>query len=439
MKILVLTNLFPPHHAGTFDFRCQSVTETLVKRGHRVKVLTSNYGLQREQRDPEIERRLWINGAFGLPLKAGLSDLKTIEAHNHQVLRETLTEFAPDLVYVWSLHGLSKSLIFTIRNSRLPTVYDVADSWIADGLREDPWLRWWNGTSRPIGSTLWRTMLEIGGRRNSLDKIAPTRLAKGYDRVAEIYGKPQDTAAVEANTIGAFRFDRLYFCSHFLRQRTEQAGFRVSHGDVIYPGTNTELYIGEVKPQSAPIRKFLIVAELTEKSGVMTALEALKIAREYNVKTSLSIHGRGSSDYVASLRSFIIQHQLPVEFLTLTGQPKDMAALYRQHDAFLHTAETEESYATTPFEAMASGLPVISTKLGGIGELLLHGENAFTYNPKEALDLASRMQEIQIQPALRCQVAERGQAEVLGRFNDATVADQIENYLNTTLEVWQHT
>ena len=58
MKILVLTNLYPPHHAGTYDLRCQSVTELLRLRGHSVLVLTSNHGLNTEQRDEESVRRV---------------------------------------------------------------------------------------------------------------------------------------------------------------------------------------------------------------------------------------------------------------------------------------------------------------------------------------------------------------------------------------------
>ena len=40
---------------------------------------------------------------------------------------------------------------------------------------------------------------------------------------------------------------------------------------------------------------------------------------------------------------------------------------------------------------------------------------------------------------LRCQMAETAQAEVRARYNETTVVDQIENYLNTSIEVWQHT
>ena len=55
---------------------------------------------------------------------------------------ETIEEFKPDVIQVFSLSGLSKSLIFALRNSRLPTVYDIADRWLADDLRADAWLRW---------------------------------------------------------------------------------------------------------------------------------------------------------------------------------------------------------------------------------------------------------------------------------------------------------
>ena len=132
-----------------------------------------------------------------------------------------------------------------------------------------------------------------------------------------------------------------------------------------------------------------------------------------------------------------MQHQLPVEFLTVSNQTRDLAAVHRQHDAFLHTSEWDEPFAATPLEAMACGLPVVGTRSGGARELLRHGENALTYRPGDCLELASRMQELQMQPALRCQMAETAQMEVITKFNESAVVDQIENYLGTSLEIWQ--
>jgi glycosyltransferase involved in cell wall biosynthesis len=435
VKILVLANLYPPHHAGTYDLRCQSVTESLRLRGHSTLIATSNHGLNTEQRDEEVHRRFLLNGAFGHPLVTGFRELQRIEEHNNQVLQEAIAEYQPDLVHVWSLRGLSKSLIFSLRNSRLPTVYDIADRWLADDLRQDPWLRWWNAP----GTNLVRSSLELAGRRNRLDATAPTRMMRGLDRIPEVFGPPAAVAGVQPNSVSAFRFDRLYFCSRALKQTSEESGFRVSHGEIIYPGVPVQHFVGEVRPASAPVKRLLIVSRLDEQSGVMAAAQALLHSRQNKAQVTLSVYGRGESDYVSQLRSFVVQNSLPVEFLTVSNQNRDLAAIYRQHDALIYPVEWEEPFATVPLEAMACGLPVIGSAIGGARELLRHGENALTFSPGDAQELASRIQELQTQPALRCQMAETAQAEVLAKYNETTVVDQIENYLNTSIEVWQHT
>jgi len=428
MKILVLTNLYPPHHAGTFDHHCQTVTESLRLRGHTILVLTSNHGLRTEQRDGEVERRLQLNGVFGHPSVSGVMELKPLECHNNDVLRETLDQFQPDVVHVFGLFGLSKSLLFTLYNSKRPVVYDVFDHWLSANVREDPWLHFWNAPSLPLLTQSKRKALEMSGERIRLDSTAPTRLMRGYDRVPGIFGEGKDRAAVEPNSIAGFRFDRIYFCSQTLKHLTEQVGFCVRHAEVIYPGI-TAAYIGDIKPASVPMKRFLIIARLTEESGVMTALKALKIARAARLDVALSIYGRGDSSYVADLRSFVVSSQLPVEFLNVSNQNTDLPSVYKRHDVLLHTPEWAEPFPFTALEAMGCGLPVIGARSSGAEELLRHGENALTYPAGDAEELAARMQELQISPALRCQMAETAQAEVLARFNDTTVIDQIENFL----------
>lgn len=110
----------------------------------------------------------------------------------------------------------------------------------------------------------------------------------------------------------------------------------------------------------------------------------------------------------------------------------DMTAVYKRHNVLLHTPEWAEPFPLTPLEAMACGLPVIGSTAGGAEELLHHGENALTYPPGDATQLAARMQELQVSPALRCQMAETAQAEVLEKFNDTVVMDQVENFLTVS-------
>lgn len=428
MKILVLTNLYPPHHAGTFENHCYTVTESLRLRGHSILVLTSSHGLRTGQRDADIHRTLQLNGAFGHPLVTSVIDLKALEIQNNDALREAVEQFQPDVVHVFSLSGISKSLVFTLYNLKVPVVYDVFDHWLSANVREDPWLHFWNAPSLPFLENSKRKALEMSGERLRLDSSAPTRLMRGYDRVPGIFGDGKDRAAVAPNSIAGFRFDHIYFCSQTLKHLTEQVGFCVHHAAVIYPGI-TAAYIGDIKPTSTPMKRLLIIARLTEESGVLTALKALKIARAANLDLTLSIYGRGDSSYVAKLRSFVVANQLPVEFLTVSNQNSDLPDVYKRHDILLHTPEWAEPFPFAALEAMGCGLPVIGARSGGMEELLRHGENSLTYPSGDEQQLAFRLQELLISPALRCQMAEAAQADVLARFNDTTVIDQVENFL----------
>jgi glycosyltransferase involved in cell wall biosynthesis len=391
-------------------------------------VLTSNHGLVYEQRDEKVARLLLLNGAFGHPLVSGVNEMKPLERHNNETLRETIESFQPEVIHVFSLHGLSKSLLFTLHNSRRAVVYDVFDHWLSANVREDPWLRFWNAPSLPFLAQSTRTALEMSGERGRLDEVAPTRMKKGYERLPGVFGEGKALAAVTPNSIGGFRFDHLYFCSQSLKALTEQVGFCVWNGAVIHPSISGSFF-GDIKPATAPIKRLLLVAQLNEESGVMTAFKALKIARQARPGLSLHIYGRGESNYIAKLRSFAVSNALPVEFLTVPNQQNDLPAVYQAHDLALHTPEWNEPFPYAALRAMGCGVGVIGSAVGAAGELLRHGENALTYPSGDATQLAARIHEMLLSPALRVQMAQTAQEEALTRYNEATVIDQIESYL----------
>ena len=184
------------------------------------------------------------------------------------------------------------------------------------------------------------------------------------------------------------------FCSESLKAKAENEGFRIAHAEVIYPGIPTDRFYAEIKPPSHVPKKFLVVSRLSEKSGVMTALEGLRLAQQNGVHASLTVYGRGESEQMAQLRSFVVRHTLPVEFVTASNQQKELAQLYRQHDAFIYCAEWDEAFPMTLLEAMGSGLPVIASRTEGARELLQRGENAWVYTPGDAVEVASRIQEL---------------------------------------------
>jgi glycosyltransferase involved in cell wall biosynthesis len=431
MKILVLSNLYPPHYVGGYELHCQTVAEALRARGHVVHVLTSDHGVaadvrrrNSEKENPlskknppphvdgyiSVERSLKIHGMFGHPW-LNIFRLKNLELHNNRVLRDTIRRVQPDLVYAWNLSGLSKSMLFTLQSLRIPTTFVVCDHWIARSAEADVWLRWWNEKNVSLKHQLLRSFWTLTGMRRRWSKIAPT------------------------NSTSNFVFPRLYFCSAALREFTASAGFDVRHAAVIYCPIDIQRFSGKPRDANHPLQKLLYVGRLTEDKGVMTALRAMALLRN-KFAGELFICGHGEKNYEEQLKKFVGDERLPVKFIS-PRRPEEMPPVYNAHDALLFTSEWAEPFALTPLEAMASGLPVIGTTTGGSGELLQHGENSLTYSAGNAEELAQRILELEKNNTLRAKIAAAGYCEVRARFEESHIVDQIETYLGETVKTWK--
>ena len=415
MRILVLSNLYPPHYVGGYELRCRDITEALIQRGHVVRVLTSDYrtpGAEEADRTGyTIERSLRLHGFFGNPW-LGIAKLSKLEAHNNAKLIAAIGLFKPDLVHVWNLGGLSKSLALTLQRLNIPTVFDVSDHWIARSLEGDVWLNWWNRQSlSPLAKAARRLWTLIGTRRR-MHTVAPT------------------------NPLRHLKFSRIYFCSSRLREITAKAGYDVTHGAVIHCPVNTRLYRGEVKPQSMSVKRLLYAGRLSQDKGILTALQAMR-SLQGRSDVELHVYGKGEPEYEQMLKSYVATNKLPVSFHCAT--PEQMPEVYRQYDALLFTSEWEEPFALTPLEAMASGLPVIGTTTGGSAELFQNGLNSLTYCAGDAQALAKQILHLQECPETRVSIATAGREEVTRRLKLPIIIAQIERYLIDSLTLWKST
>ena len=414
MRILVVSNLYPPHFVGGYELRCREVTEALSRRGHALRVLTSDHvaagvapGDPAGSTPVEITRSLRLHGFFGHPW-LGIRALRGLEFHNHRVLAQALAEFKPDVVHVWNLGGNSKSLCLALERAGVPVVYDVSDHWIARSLAADVWLDWWNRPQPSPSARVLRSLWTMTGARRRWSTLAPT------------------------DPVSAIAFRRIYFCSRALRTLTAARGYPAGHAGIIHCGVDTGRFRGEPAPATQPLRRWLYVGRLEEDKGVKTALRAVAAVRD-RFPGELHLYGRGNPEYTHSLQAFAQAECLPVSFHTAPAA--EMPAVYRAHDALLFTSEWEEPFALTPLEAMASGLPVIGTTTGGSIELLRHRENCLTYTAGQPEELSRRILELDADPQLRARLAAAGQAEVRAGFHQGRIVDQIEGYLSESLGV----
>lgn len=128
---------------------------------------------------------------------------------------------------------------------------------------------------------------------------------------------------------------------------------------------------------------FLSVGTICSRKGQHDLVFCL-ILLAIQIKQSIKIIFVGDSNntYGNALVSFI--NSLPIEIRTkiiLIPSTKDIHIYYKAADVYICNAR-EESYPRTILEAMASGLPIITTPVAGIVEQVRDNYNAFFYDPK---------------------------------------------------------
>lgn len=406
MKILVLSNLYPPHAIGGYEERCRRTVEALQARGHDVRVVTSTHGIKPgSSAEAGVARRFRIHGFFGQPWLPTYR-LFLLERHNHAVLRDEISSFAPDVIHVWNLGGLSKALMLTLEAWAGPVVYDVSDHWIARSLVADVWLRWWNGEA---GGRLARTTRQV------LHRTGVSRIV----RRSAPYG-----------SWDSIRFRRVYFCSRALRDLTEGSGWKVGHGRVIPCAVDAARFA--VRPDSDRFERLLFVGRLNDDKDPLTAIRALADLRSRGRRYVLDIYGAGDADYVKLLREEVCRLDLEDRVSFLRAAPDDMPAIYARYDALLFCSAWAEPFALTPLEAMAAGLPVIGTPSGGSLELFRDRENSLVFPARDFRALADAVLWLDEHPEQRRTLAARGREDVQKNYRFEAIVDRIEQELETS-------
>jgi len=112
MRLLFLTNLYPPHDRGGLEQLCQEIRVGLQERGHTIEVLTSNYGTSSKIESANgVRRSLYLQADVEVykPLDFFLNRGQQ-ERNNVRELRQAIDSLSPDLIWIWGMWNLSKKL-----------------------------------------------------------------------------------------------------------------------------------------------------------------------------------------------------------------------------------------------------------------------------------------------------------------------------------------
>lgn len=111
-----------------------------------------------------------------------------------------------------------------------------------------------------------------------------------------------------------------------------------------------------------------------------------------------------------------LARQLGIEGRVLfLGFRKDVAALYGAFDVFV-LSSLREGFPNVVIEAMASGCPVVATRVGGVAEIVVDGQSGLVVEPASAESLTGALQALADDEALRHALAAGGRRRVEERF-----------------------
>jgi glycosyltransferase involved in cell wall biosynthesis len=326
MKILIVSNLFPPSILGGYELTCSNVTRELRARGHDVLVATSPSQVPGEADPPHVRRCLVMSAHVPVYDRspAGYHATDISNFHNVTALRELLIEFEPDLVFLWNTHGICTLHLIDFLN-----VHDV------------PWC------------------IYLG------------------DRVFE-----QLVNATPAHVRAAFRGDDpSWFASggvmsvsqHLIDEIESMGRFTFPKPPVIVHGFASPGAPMPVRPDrnGRPLR-FMAAARVSEHKGINLVCDAAALLVQAGVDDFLlDIYGDGEvAFYVNYVHSLGLADR--VAFHGAVSQA-ELHRQFRAHDMFVFPTWSREPFAFVPFEAAAYGCVPILTEDCGCAERIVDG------------------------------------------------------------------
>ena len=401
MKILVVTNFYPPHFIGGYELGCGDVVEGLRARGHQVQVLTSRYGV-RSGDDPAGEGDVsrWLVTDYEVQDRDPSADVLGLmrkEVINRRVFKRCCKAMRPDLIYFWNLKHISISLALVAEQLGYPVCYFVSDYWLSEWENDSWYAQRHRQPKRAHRRLLWRVLRFFFERADLLSR-------------------------------SALRLDHVQFASHFLAQATARAGKQSKQAEVIHWGVDTRLLHNRQQPRS--VKRLLYVGQLIANKGVQTAIEALRLLREQAEFEDMTLTIVGGPDYNGQIERLI--HSLGLDKnVTLTGLlPRErLPLLYQEHGILLFPSLWDEPFSLTVLEAMASGLAVVGTATGGSPEVLQEGDNALLFAKGNAQDCAEKVKRLADDAALYTRIGRNARQTVAQHHTLDDMVSAIERSL----------
>ena len=409
MRVLVITNLYPPHQRGGYELRCKQVVDQLINRGHEVEVLTSvcdDRNCQLHPDEKKVYRKLHNIHEVETRYKKAITIISDLREMNNRIKK-----FKPDIVYLWHMTSFTKSIIPFLAGIRARLVWDEGGRGLS---------YFWNNHGA------WHNFLV-----NSEDSIVK-RLIREIIKIGFILvsgGLLKAEWQWPENMVG-------YFNSEMGLRYAQNAGVPTEGFGVIHSGIDLDLF---------PLKKFkdeihqmnlLIPGRIESVKGQRDGVELLYHLIKREIPAYLTIVGHvHSGEYYGDIMRYIEENQLGSNITIRPMVNYDvMSDLYRQADICFFPSKQDMGFSRIPLEAMASGCLMITYGNEGSNEVIINNETGFIVSEGDYEGIVSIIQEVIDSPVKYRKICRDARKMVEQNFSMEIYVNEIEIFLLSTIE-----
>jgi glycogen(starch) synthase len=324
VKILVVSNLYPPETIGGYEIQCSQAVDYLRARGHEVVVLTSIPHLVPADHPGHVLRMLRTPDVYSkdrVDLRSPYWELESnlINPDNVYVLLEVLREFSPDVCYLWNLVAVGGAgIVGALEYVGMPWVWHLGDSVPAMLCNFD------------------------GQLRGMAQAVAPRLTGRFLACSQTVVDTTQRIISLE----GRYRI-----VPNWVTHAEGQVSRRYSDGTSL---------------------KLIHAGRLTEDKGTFLLLDAARLlCDDDGADFSLELVGDGEIEELRD-RVSVLKLDDRVRFAGRLSQ-HELRERLRQSDLFLFPTYAEDPMPLAPIEAAALGCVPIIPLLSGVSEWLIDG------------------------------------------------------------------
>jgi glycosyltransferase involved in cell wall biosynthesis len=372
LRLLTLTNTFPPAAHGGYGEICGDVSMGLAGRGHDVTVVTG-----REQAgtdDSSESRRLVVRRELDLllsPWRHPLESLRVAE-RTEATVRSALVA-GVDVALVWHMRGVLKPSLRLLHDAGVPVVYMLHDRWV-----------------------LYERAGAFALPLYKLDRLGLTRARNALASPA--------AARVELRAPPIADDGIVCFVSEWLRDEHARLGWRAADPHVIPAGVDLARFdADESQEPGRPATRLLYAGRVHPTKGLDTLVEALPGIPEA-VRLTVAGHADDGA-YLRRVRERAVALGVDGR-IDWRGEVsrQEMPDLLREHHVFVYPSVGVESGWLGVLEGLAAGTIVVTSAPGAPQELVEDGANALCFEASDAGQLAAVIERVVTDGELRARL-----------------------------------